>query len=167
MAELLRPLSSAFTELWLDGEKAATVEWRDEAEKAMPGGVDVDTEMVKDNGRGIVLNHPVEPLYGDIYMPREYSFLSVTSVFARLRLPSGYCKRVIGSCELRCLGVWVEGGVGVGRRRRSAGLFRDGERTERETEHRQHTLSRFMLPSRMVGSIQCDSSALLFSSPDE
>lgn len=28
--------------------------------------------MVKDNGRGIVLNHPVEPLYGDIYMPREF-----------------------------------------------------------------------------------------------
>lgn len=71
LAELLRPLSSAFTELWLDGEKAATVEWRDEADKAMPGGADIDAEMVKDNGRGIVVNHPVEPLYGDLYMPRE------------------------------------------------------------------------------------------------
>lgn len=83
LAELLRPLSSAFTELWLDGEKAATVEWRDEAEKAMPGGVDVDTEMVKDNGRGIVLNHPVEPLYGDIYMPREYYLLFFQGCFCQ------------------------------------------------------------------------------------
>ncbi|CAM9899155.1 unnamed protein product, partial [Ectocarpus sp. 4 AP-2014] len=70
LAELLRPLSSAFTELWLDGEKAATVEWRDDVDDALKGA-DVDQEMVKDNGRGIVLNHPVEPLYGDIYMPRE------------------------------------------------------------------------------------------------
>ncbi|CAN0433055.1 unnamed protein product, partial [Ectocarpus fasciculatus] len=71
LAELLRPLSSAFTELWLDGEKAATVEWRDDVDDALKGA-DVDQEMVKDNGRGIVLDHPVEPLYGDIYMPREF-----------------------------------------------------------------------------------------------
>ncbi|CAM9872517.1 unnamed protein product [Pylaiella littoralis] len=70
LAELLRPLSSAFTELWLDGEKAATVEWRDDVDKVP--GLDVDQEMVKDNGRGIVLNHPVEPLYGDLYMPRKF-----------------------------------------------------------------------------------------------
>ena len=69
LAELLRPLSSAFTELWLDGEKAATVEWRKDVDKVP--GLDVDKEMVEDNGRGIVLDHPVEPLYGDIYMPRE------------------------------------------------------------------------------------------------
>lgn len=62
-------MSSAFTELWLDGEKAATVEWRKDVD-AVPG-LDVDKEMVQDNGRGIVLDHPVEPLYGDIYMPRE------------------------------------------------------------------------------------------------
>lgn len=69
LAELLRPMSPAFTELWLDGEKAATVEWRRDVD-SMPG-LDVDAEMVKDNGRGIVLDNPVEPLYGDIYMPRE------------------------------------------------------------------------------------------------
>ncbi|CAN0535899.1 unnamed protein product, partial [Ectocarpus sp. 12 AP-2014] len=77
LAELLRPLSSAFTELWLDGEKAATVEWRDDVDAALKGA-DVDQEMVKDNGRGIVLNHPVEPLYGDIYMPREFFKIGVT-----------------------------------------------------------------------------------------
>lgn len=70
LAELLRPLSSAFTELWLDGEKAATVEWRKDVDKVP--GLDVDKEMVEDNGRGIVLDHPVEPLYGDIYMPRKF-----------------------------------------------------------------------------------------------
>lgn len=70
LAELLRPMSSAFTELWLDGEKAATVEWRKDINNVP--GLDVDNEMVADNGRGIVLDHPVEPLYGDIYMPRKF-----------------------------------------------------------------------------------------------
>ena len=87
LAELLRPLSSAFTELWLDGEKAATVEWRKDVD-AVPG-LDVDREMVQDNGRGIVLDHPVEPLYGDIYMPREFYFtlvhLFIFSVFLRVK----------------------------------------------------------------------------------
>ncbi|CAM9333194.1 unnamed protein product [Discosporangium mesarthrocarpum] len=68
IAELLRPLSSAFSELWLDGEKAATVEfWR----KDMLD-VDVDAAMLSDNGRGIILNHPTEPLYGDLYLPRKF-----------------------------------------------------------------------------------------------
>ena len=70
LAEMLRPMSPAFTELWLDGEKAATVEWRKEVD-AMPG-MDVDAKMVEDNGRGIVVDNPIEPLYGDIYLPREY-----------------------------------------------------------------------------------------------
>lgn len=92
LAELLRPLSSAFTELWLDGEKAATVEWRKDVDKVP--GLDVDKEMVEDNGRGIVLDHPVEPLYGDIYMPREchtstsVSSMSMTRVRVRVFLLS-------------------------------------------------------------------------------
>jgi sulfite reductase (ferredoxin) len=28
--------------------------------------------MLKDNGRGIILDHPVEPLYGDLYLPRKF-----------------------------------------------------------------------------------------------
>lgn len=68
LAELLRPMSNAFSELWLDGEKAATVEWRKDVDGEP--GLDVDSKMVEDNGRGIVLDHPVEPLYGDIYLPR-------------------------------------------------------------------------------------------------
>lgn len=68
IAQLLRPLSSAFSELWLNGEKAATIEYwaKDVAD------VDIDAAMVKDNGRGIILDHPVEPLYGDLFMPRKF-----------------------------------------------------------------------------------------------
>ncbi|CAM9910680.1 unnamed protein product [Ascophyllum nodosum] len=37
----------------------------------MPG-MDVDAKMVEDNGRGIVVDNPIEPLYGDIYLPRKF-----------------------------------------------------------------------------------------------
>ncbi|KAG5187559.1 hypothetical protein JKP88DRAFT_32086 [Tribonema minus] len=68
VAELLRPLSAAFTELWLDGEKAATIEyWRKDID-----GAAIDAEMLRDNGRGVILDHPVEPLYGDLYLPRKF-----------------------------------------------------------------------------------------------
>jgi sulfite reductase (ferredoxin) len=68
LAELLRPMSAAFTELWLDGEKAATIEyWRKDI-----NGIDIDAAMLKDNGNGIILDHPVEPLYGDLYFPRKF-----------------------------------------------------------------------------------------------
>ena len=122
LAELLRPLSSAFTELWLDGEKAATVEWRDEADKAMPAGLDVDAEMVKDNGRGIVLNHPVEPLYGDIYMPRECCMVPCR-VQGGDGPPHGRVHRGLGGRVPRCrrsrlvmewVGFWAAPGDGSG-----------------------------------------------------
>lgn len=69
IAELLRPMSQAFTELWLDGDKAASINqyWRQDF-----NGIDIDAEMLKDNGRGIILDHPVEPLYGDLYLPRKF-----------------------------------------------------------------------------------------------
>ncbi|CAM9158407.1 unnamed protein product [Chrysoparadoxa australica] len=68
IADLLRPMSSAFTELWLDGEKAASIEfWRKDY-----ADIDIDAAMLKDNGRGIILDHPEEPLYGDIYLPRKF-----------------------------------------------------------------------------------------------
>jgi len=67
-AQLFRPMTPAFSEIWLDGEKAASVEyWSKEVEK-----YDVDTNMVKDNGRGIILPDSVEPLYGDRYLPRKF-----------------------------------------------------------------------------------------------
>ncbi|KAG5192967.1 hypothetical protein JKP88DRAFT_195512 [Tribonema minus] len=70
IAELLRPLSPAFAELWLDGERTASIEyWRRDL---LSAGEDPDAAMLRDNGRGAVLAHPVEPLYGDLYLPRKF-----------------------------------------------------------------------------------------------
>ena len=67
-AHLFRPMTPAFSEIWLDGEKAATVEtWSKEVAHHK-----VDEVMVHDNGRGIILPDAVEPLYGDRYLPRKF-----------------------------------------------------------------------------------------------
>jgi sulfite reductase (ferredoxin) len=68
-AHLFRPLSPAFSEIWLDGEKAATIEsWADEVKD-----FNVDQAMLHDSGRGIILNdNQVEPIYGDRYLPRKF-----------------------------------------------------------------------------------------------
>jgi len=67
-AQLFRPMSPSFSNIWLDGEKAATVEsWATEVEH-----FNVDAAMLHDNGRGIILPDNVEPLYGDRYLPRKF-----------------------------------------------------------------------------------------------
>jgi len=67
-AHLFRPMTPAFSEIWLDGEKVATSElWGKEVEKH-----NIDEAMVYDSGRGIILDHPKEPLYGDRYLPRKF-----------------------------------------------------------------------------------------------
>mmetsp|Transcript_28502 Transcript_28502/g.42155 ORF Transcript_28502/g.42155 Transcript_28502/m.42155 type:complete len:637 (+) Transcript_28502:133-2043(+) len=67
-AHLFRPMTPAFSEIWLDGEKAATVEtWGEEVKS-----YNIDENMKYDNGRGIILDDPVEPLYGDRYLPRKF-----------------------------------------------------------------------------------------------
>jgi len=67
-AHLFRPMTPAFTELWLDGEKVATAElWGKEVAHH-----NIDQVMTHDNGRGIILPHPVEPIYGDRYLPRKF-----------------------------------------------------------------------------------------------
>jgi len=67
-AHLFRPLTPAFSEIWLDGEKVATSEvWAKEVEHH-----NVDEAMLHDSGRGIILDHPVEPIYGDRYLPRKF-----------------------------------------------------------------------------------------------
>jgi len=69
VAQLFRPMSPAFSEIWLDGEKAASVEmWSKDVEP-----YDIDAKMTYDNGRGIVLpNESTEPLYGTRYLPRKF-----------------------------------------------------------------------------------------------
>lgn len=67
-AQLFRPMTPAFSSIWLDGEKAATVEtWAKEVEH-----FNVDEVMTYDNGRGIILPDATEPLYGDRYLPRKF-----------------------------------------------------------------------------------------------
>jgi sulfite reductase (ferredoxin) len=67
-AHLFRPMTPAFTEIWLDGEKVATSEvWENEVKDH-----NVDEAMLYDSGRGIILDHPVEPIYGDRYLPRKF-----------------------------------------------------------------------------------------------
>jgi sulfite reductase (ferredoxin) len=67
-AHLFRPMTPAFTEIWLDGEKVATSEvWAKEVEHH-----NIDEKMTYDSGRGIILDHPVEPIYGDRYLPRKF-----------------------------------------------------------------------------------------------
>jgi sulfite reductase (ferredoxin) len=67
-AQLFRPMSPAFSEIWLDGEKAASVEtWAKEVEHH-----NVDEVMMYDNGRGIVLQDSTEPIYGTQYLPRKF-----------------------------------------------------------------------------------------------
>lgn len=67
-AHLFRPMTPAFSDIWLDGEKAASVEfWSKDVKQH-----NVDENMVHDNGRGIILPDATEPLYGDRYLPRKF-----------------------------------------------------------------------------------------------
>jgi sulfite reductase (ferredoxin) len=67
-AQLFRPMSPAFSEIWLDGEKAASVEtWAKEVEHH-----NVDEAMMYDSGRGIILSDTTEPIYGTQYLPRKF-----------------------------------------------------------------------------------------------
>jgi sulfite reductase (ferredoxin) len=70
MAELFKPQSQAFTEIWLGDEKVAEMEyWLKELKGA---GFDIQSAMLKDNGKGIITSDPVEPLYGHRYLPRKF-----------------------------------------------------------------------------------------------
>lgn len=67
-AHLFRPLTTAFTDIWLDGEKAASVEiWDKEVAHH-----DIDQKMLADSGRGIIIPNNSEPIYGDRYLPRKF-----------------------------------------------------------------------------------------------
>lgn len=68
MGELFAPQTGAFSELWLDGEKAASLEfWKD--------GLDMNKvhEVMRfDNGNGVVFKDTEEPIYGEVYLPRKF-----------------------------------------------------------------------------------------------
>ena len=71
-AELFRPMTPAFSDIWLDGRPMKPVKWSSEVAK-----YNVDDVMRFDNGRGIITSDSVEPLYGDRYLPRKFK-ISVT-----------------------------------------------------------------------------------------
>jgi len=70
MAELFKPQSNAFTELWAGEEKVAEMEYWLKDLKAE--GFDIQSAMLKDTGTGIITKDKVEPLYGQRYLPRKF-----------------------------------------------------------------------------------------------
>lgn len=68
VGELFAPQSGAFSEIWLDGEKAATLEyWKKDLDMNH-----VQEVMRFDNGNGVVFNEGEEPIYGETYLPRKF-----------------------------------------------------------------------------------------------
>jgi len=63
-------MTPAFSEIWLDGEKAASVEYWSKEQAVEQHNV--DDAMLYDSGRGIILPDSTEPLYGDRYLPRKF-----------------------------------------------------------------------------------------------
>ncbi|MFE4105769.1 sulfite reductase, ferredoxin dependent [Almyronema epifaneia] len=61
IADLLTPQTAAYYEIWLDGEKAISVEEAPEVVAAR-----------QRNGNGTIFHDSVEPLYGTYYMPRKF-----------------------------------------------------------------------------------------------
>lgn len=68
IGELFAPQSGAFSEIWLDGEKAATLEfWKKDL------NMDKVQEIMRfDNGNGVVFQGKEEPIYGETYLPRKF-----------------------------------------------------------------------------------------------
>ncbi|EME29767.1 sulfite reductase (ferredoxin) [Galdieria sulphuraria] len=68
LAEILAPQTSSYAEIWLDGEKAGEIEfWKRNMDMKQ-----VSQLRSFDNGRGIVTGDPVEPIYGETYLPRKF-----------------------------------------------------------------------------------------------
>jgi sulfite reductase (ferredoxin) len=67
---MAEPQSQAFTSLWQGEEKVAEMEyWMKDLKDA---GMDIQAAMMKDTGHGIITSDPVEPLYGNRYLPRKF-----------------------------------------------------------------------------------------------
>jgi len=68
IADLFKPMTESFYELWLDGKKAEKVEyWQEDIQE-----FNLDEVRNFDNGNGIITGHPVEPLYGRTYLPKKF-----------------------------------------------------------------------------------------------
>jgi len=68
VADLFKPMTESFKELWLDGKNAAKDEyWQEEIKE-----FNLDEVRNYDNGNGIITGHPIEPLYGRTYLPKKF-----------------------------------------------------------------------------------------------
>lgn len=68
LAELFAPQTGAFSEIWLDGEKAASLEyWKNDIDMN-----EIQKIMRTDNGNGMVFPDAEEPVYGETYLPRKF-----------------------------------------------------------------------------------------------
>lgn len=67
-ADLFKPLTTAFSDIWLDGKQPAASEYWSSWVKHH----NVQEAMLYDSGRGIILPDKAEPIYGDRYLPRKF-----------------------------------------------------------------------------------------------
>ncbi|GMH75787.1 hypothetical protein TrVE_jg7233 [Triparma verrucosa] len=119
---LFRPMTSAFSEIWLDGEKAASVEtWGAEVGEKF----NVDAVMKHDTGRGVILPHPVEPLYGDRYLPRKFKIGVTVEGDNSLDIYTNDigCVTVMNEDKTELLGFNVMVGGGMGRTHNKENTF--------------------------------------------
>jgi sulfite reductase (ferredoxin) len=87
MAELFKPQSPAFTQLWetpeipgsslgdleLEGGERVKVADMEYWQKPLSdAGFDVQADMMRDTGTGIITDDPTEPIYGNQYLPRKF-----------------------------------------------------------------------------------------------
>ncbi|GMH81820.1 hypothetical protein TL16_g09054 [Triparma laevis f. inornata] len=108
---LFRPMTNAFSEIWLDGEKAASF--------------NVDEVMKHDTGRGVVLPHPVEPIYGDRYLPRKFKIAVTVEGDNSLDIYTNDigCVVVMNDEKTEVLGFNVMVGGGMGRTHNKESTF--------------------------------------------
>eukprot|EP00168_Porphyra_purpurea_P009047 TRINITY_DN2191_c0_g1_i4.p1 TRINITY_DN2191_c0_g1~~TRINITY_DN2191_c0_g1_i4.p1 ORF type:complete len:578 (-),score=188.82 TRINITY_DN2191_c0_g1_i4:280-2013(-) len=69
LAELFAPQTGAFSEIWLDGEKAASLEyWKKDLDMGAVG------QLMREDANDTHLTFPghEEPIYGDQYLPRKF-----------------------------------------------------------------------------------------------
>jgi len=72
MAELFKPQAPAVVDMWDGEEKVAGMEYWLKDIKQVDAGLDVQAEMLKDTGKGVITSDPVEPLYGQRYLPKKF-----------------------------------------------------------------------------------------------
>jgi sulfite reductase (ferredoxin) len=104
IADLLKPQTGAYYEIWLDGEKAISAEENPEVKAAL-----------ERNGTGTIFHENEEPLYGTYYMPRKFKACVTVPEDNSIDLYSQDLTMVVitnDSGELEGFNVFAGGGLG-------------------------------------------------------